>query len=48
MVKKPTKDGICFTGIGEMKDLEDDRDTVFRLLQELKGDLETFKSKCVN
>ena len=44
--KEPTKDGVCFTGIGEMIDLENDRNTVFCLLQELKSELEIFKSRC--
>ena len=46
--KKPNEDGVTFSGLDKVKDVEGDRNTVFHLLQELKDDLETFKAKCKN
>ena len=35
-------------GLSKYKDIEGDRDTVKRLLEELKEDLESYKAKCID
>ena len=44
--EKPNSSGIIFSGLDKYKDIEGDRNTVKRLLEELKKDLETGKSRC--
>ena len=44
--EKPNSSGTIFSGLSKYRDVEGDRNTVKRLLEELKKDLETYKSKC--
>ena len=44
--EKPNSSGITYSGLDKYKDIEGDRKTVKRLLEELKKDLETGKSRC--
>ena len=46
--EKPNSNGIIMSGLSKYKDTEGDRDTVKRLLEELKEDLESYKAKCFN
>ena len=44
--EKPNSSGIIMSGLSKYKDVEGDRNTVKRLLEELKEDLESYKAKC--
>ena len=46
--EKPNSSGIIMSGLSKYKDTEGDRDTVKRLLEELKEDLESYKAKCID
>ena len=44
--EKPNRSGIIFSGLDKYKDIGGDKKTVKLLLEELKKDLETGKSRC--
>ena len=46
--EKPNNKGVVYSGLDKCKDIEGDKKTVKLLLEELKKDLESTKSRCVN
>ena len=44
--EKPNSSGIIISGLSKYRDVEGDQNTVKRLLEELKKDLESYKAKC--
>ena len=44
--EKPNNKGIVYSGLDKYKDIEGDKKTVKLLLEELKKDLESSKSRC--